>query len=96
MKKNFLESLHLTLLANLNLAIIIFLIQHVTLADDKGQKFQSHGFNWTNGTPTTVQGTFMFGDGGNAQLGKPHKLIYYGWVTMQHQVEFEFKDLPLP
>jgi hypothetical protein len=43
-----------------------------------------------------VQGTFNFGDGGNAQLGKPAKLTYYGWVTMQHQVEFEFKDLPLP
>jgi hypothetical protein len=70
--------------------------QRIELTDDKGQKFQSHGFNWINGTPTTVQGTFMFGDGGNAQLGKPHKLTYFGWVTMQHQVEFEFRDLPLP
>lgn len=70
--------------------------QRVELTDDKGQKFQSHGFNWNNGTPTTVQGTFMFGEGGNAALGKPHKLTYYGWVTMQHQIEFEFKDLPLP
>jgi hypothetical protein len=70
--------------------------QRIELTDDKGQKFQSHGFNWINGTPTTVQGTFIFGEGGNAQLGKPHKLTYYGWVTMQHQVEFEFKDLPLP
>jgi hypothetical protein len=70
--------------------------QRIELTDDKGQKFQSLGFNWMNGTPTTVQGTFNFGDGGNAQLGKPAKLTYYGWVTMQHQVEFEFKDLPLP
>lgn len=70
--------------------------QRVELTDDKGQKFQSHGFNWINGTPTTVNGTFMFGEGGNAALGKPHKLTYYAWVTMQHQVEFEFKDLPLP
>ena len=70
--------------------------QRIELTDEKGQKFQSQGFNWINGTPTTVQGTFMFGDGGNAQLGKPQKLTYYGWVTLQHQVEFEFKDLPLP
>jgi hypothetical protein len=70
--------------------------QRIELTDDKGQKFQSHGFNWINGTPTTVQGTFMFGEGGNAQLGKPQKLTYYGWVTMQHQVDFEFRDLPLP
>jgi hypothetical protein len=70
--------------------------QRIELTDAKGQKFQSHGFNWVNGTPTTVNGTFMFGEGGNAAMGKPHKLTYYGWVTMQHQVEFEFKDLPLP
>src|SRR5262245_2315104 len=70
--------------------------QRIELPDDKVQKFQSHDFNWINGTPTTVQGTFMFGDGGNAKLGKPHKLTYFGWVTMQHQVEFEFRDLPLP
>ena len=70
--------------------------QRVELTDAKGNKFLSHGFNWTNGTPTSVQGTFIFGDGGNAQIGKPHKLTYYGWVTTQHQIEFEFKDLPLP
>jgi hypothetical protein len=70
--------------------------QRVELTDDKGHKFQSHGFNWSNGTPTSVQGTFMFGDNSTGQLGKPAKLTYYGWVTLQHQVEFEFRDLPLP
>lgn len=70
--------------------------QRIEMVDDKGQKYQSHGFNWTNGTPTVVQGTFIFGDGGNAQLGKPQKLTYYDWVTMQHLIDFEFKDLPLP
>ena len=55
------------------------------------------GFNWTNGTPTTVQGTFMFGDPGTGvAVGEPATLTYYDWVTMQHQVEFEFRDLPLP
>lgn len=70
--------------------------QRIELTDEKGQKYQSHGFNWNNGTPTAVQGTFIFGDGGNAQLGKPQKLTYFGWVTMQHLIDFEFKDLPLP
>lgn len=70
--------------------------QRMELVDDQGRKFQSHGFNWTNSTPTVVQGTFVFSDGGNAQLGKPHKLTYFGWITMQHLVDFEFKDLPLP
>src|SRR5207244_2121693 len=67
------------------------------LTDEKGANFAAHGFNWTNGTPTSVQGTFMFGEpGGGVQVGKPAKLTYYGWVTLQHQVEFEFRDLPLP
>jgi len=72
------------------------LAQRVELFDDKGEKFQSQGFNWDNGTPTSVTGTFQFGDGGNAKLGKPAKLVYYNWITSQHQIEFEFKDLPLP
>ena len=33
---------------------------------------------------------------GNDKLGKPAKLVYYGWVTSQHQIEFQFADLPLP
>ena len=71
--------------------------QRVELTDEKGNKFASHGFNWGNQTPNSVQGTFMFGDPGNGvAIGKPAKLTYFGWVTMQHQVEFEFRDLPLP
>jgi hypothetical protein len=69
--------------------------QRVELTDEKGNKFQSNGFNWNNGTPTSVQGTFIFSDP-TGKLGKPAKLTYYGWVTVQHQVEFEFRDLPLP
>jgi len=70
--------------------------QRIELTDEKGQKFLSHGFNWNTGTPTSVTGTFLFGDGPNAAMGKPHKLTYYNWVTSQHPVEFEFKGLPLP
>src|SRR5262249_45444910 len=61
--------------------------QRVELADDKGNKFVSHGINWNNHTPTSVQGTFMFGDP-TGKAGKPFKLTYYDWVMMQHQVEF--------
>src|SRR5215470_11893947 len=48
MKKNFLESLHLTLLAGLVLAVIIFLIQHVTLVGDKA--FWAFIFRWIHVT----------------------------------------------
>ncbi|MFO0807975.1 MAG: HEAT repeat domain-containing protein [Gemmataceae bacterium] len=72
------------------------LYQRIEVTDEKGQKFQSHGFNWNTGTPSSVTGTYMFGDGGNAGMGKPFKLTYYGWITQQYPVEFEFKELPLP
>jgi len=70
--------------------------QRVELTDEKGNKFQSNGFNWNNGTPTSVQGTFIFSQPPGVKIGKPAKLTYFGWVTVQHQVDFEFRDLPLP
>lgn len=69
--------------------------QRVELFDEQGRKFHCEGFNWDSGNPTSVSGTFQFGDGG-AKLGKAAKLIYYDWITSQHQVDFEFRDLPLP
>jgi hypothetical protein len=72
------------------------LAQRIELVDDKGQKFTSEGFNWDSGSPTSVTGTFTFNDGGNAKLGKAAKLIYYNWIMAQHDIDFEFKDLPLP
>lgn len=44
MKKNFLESLHLTLLAGLGLAVIIFLIQHVSQVGQ--HEFWTFVFTW--------------------------------------------------
>ena len=29
-------------------------------------------------------------------MGVPTKLIFYAWTMIQYQVNFEFKDLPLP
>jgi hypothetical protein len=69
--------------------------QRVELTDAKGGKFMANGMNWNNNTPTSVQGTFIFTDP-TGKLGKPAKLTYFGWVTVQHQVDFEFHDLPLP
>lgn len=72
------------------------LAQRVELLDATGRRFQSDGFNWDSGNPNSVTGTFQFGDGGDAKLGPAAKLIYYNWITTQHQIEFEFRDLPLP
>jgi hypothetical protein len=72
------------------------LAQRIELLDDQGQKFVCEGFNWDSGNPTSVTGTFQFSDGGNKKLGRAKKLIYYNWIMGHHEVDFEFKDLPLP
>jgi hypothetical protein len=69
--------------------------QRIELLDAKGNKYQSFGYGGSF-NPSEVNGTFTFGQNGNAQLGPPVKLIYYDWITVQHHVAFEFKDLPLP
>ena len=46
--------------------------------------------------------TLMFGDQdrrGNktkAKLGPPVKLVVNEWLSITHEVTFEFKDIPLP
>jgi hypothetical protein len=72
------------------------LAQRVELFDAEGRKFHAEGFNWDSGNPNSVTGTFQFGDGGDAKIGKAAKFVYYNWITSQHQIEFEFRDLPLP
>ena len=49
-----------------------------------------------NGTPTVVQATFQFAPPPDGKIGKPAKLVYNQWVTLSHEVEFEFRDVPLP
>lgn len=70
--------------------------QRVELFDESGNKFRADGFNWDSGTPTAVTGTFQFSEQGNAKVGKAAKFVYYNWITSQTQLDFEFRDLPLP
>lgn len=70
--------------------------QRLELVDAKGNKYHSHGYNWENSSPANISATFMFGTNGNAALGPPARLVYNQWSMMQHQIEFEFRDLPLP
>jgi hypothetical protein len=70
--------------------------QRLELLDAKGNKYHSHGYNWENSSPTNVTATFMFGSNGVASIGPPSRLVFNMWSLMQHQIEFEFRDLPLP
>lgn len=70
--------------------------QRIEVLDAKGNKLYSQGYNWENNTPTSVTATFLYGTNNQPTLGPPVKLVFNHWVTMPHQLEFEFKDLPLP
>ncbi len=71
--------------------------QRLELQDAKGNKYAPQGYEWENGSSNPqVQAKFMFGNNGNATLGPPARLVYIQWGLMQHQIDVEFKDLPLP
>jgi hypothetical protein len=70
------------------------LYQRFELQDDKGNKYFNHGSGWSSSSPAAVQMTLNFGGLPNAQA--PGKLVFQSWTTIQHQINFEFKDLPLP
>jgi hypothetical protein len=69
--------------------------QRLELQDEKGNKYPSY-VNFTNWNPSSAQLTLMTQPAGIAKLGKPAKLVFYSWSLMEHEVTFEFKDLPLP
>jgi hypothetical protein len=71
------------------------LYQRIELQDDKGNKYSIVGNGWGNNSPGSVQMTTTYAPPGN-KAGPPTKLIYYRWNTVQHEIVFEFKDLPLP
>ncbi|HEV3084762.1 MAG TPA: HEAT repeat domain-containing protein [Gemmataceae bacterium] len=71
--------------------------QRLELQDDKGNKVPSYVniTNWGNG-PMSAQFQIMVQPNNNAKVGAPAKLVYSSWVLMEHELAFEFKDLPLP
>ena len=70
------------------------LYQRFELQDDKGNKYSNYGSGWSSSGPGAVQMTLNFGGLANAEA--PGKLIFQSWTTVQSQITFEFKDLPLP
>jgi hypothetical protein len=72
------------------------LYQRIELADEAGNKFQVYSSSWGNSGANNVQLTLTYGQVGAAKLGTPAKFVFQSWTTLQHQVPFEFKDLPLP
>jgi hypothetical protein len=72
------------------------LYQRIELFDEKNNKFQIHSTGWGNNGSGEVQLTLGFGAAGNVKTGPPAKFVFQQWTTLQYQVPFEFRDLPLP
>jgi len=70
--------------------------QRIELQDAKGNKWYSHGYNWESSNQSSVSATFTYGTNGDGNVGPAAKLVYQHWTMIQHQIEFEFKQLPLP
>ncbi len=66
------------------------------LRDEKGAKFNIVGSNMAINNNTSATVTYTFGRSGGGQGGGPTQLVYQDWTTLQHEVPFEFRDLPLP
>lgn len=69
------------------------LYHRLELQDDKGHKYVIYGSS-TSLNGNSAQVSFTYAPRGNA--GPPSQLVYHEWVTMQHEIAFTFKDLPLP
>lgn len=74
--------------------------QKLELVDAKGGRYRCYGPNNVNNNGLSVQLTLPFGPdnrrGETKKLGPPVKLIYNEWMSVTHEVTFEFKDIPLP
>jgi hypothetical protein len=73
------------------------LYQRIELLDAKGNKYQNWGSNWHGGGGNNVTLTMTYsGNFGGTKPGDPKRFVYQHWVTRQHDVHFELKDVPLP
>jgi hypothetical protein len=74
------------------------LYQRMELLDDKGNKYQNWGTHWGGNGNNHVNLTMTYGHFGpnGAKAANPGRFIYQLWSMRQHDIVFEFKDVPLP
>jgi hypothetical protein len=75
--------------------------ERIELIDAAGNRYQAYGPNNFNNNGASVQMTVLYGPddrrtGKTAKLGPPVKLVVNEWLSVTHEVTFEFKDIPLP
>jgi hypothetical protein len=73
------------------------LYNRLDLLDDKGTKYQNWGSSWHGGGNNSVGMTLTYnGTNGPVKAGEAKRFVYQHWVTRQHDVHFELRDVPLP
>ena len=76
--------------------------QKLELIDAQGQKYRTYGPNNINQNVNTVQMTVQYGPDNRGgpkpavKLGPVVKLVFNEWLSVTHEVTFEFKNVPLP
>jgi hypothetical protein len=75
--------------------------QRIEVTDAAGNAYRTYGPNNPNNNGNVVTMTVPFGSQGRggpspAKLGPPTKLVVNEWLSITHEVTFEFKDVPLP
>jgi hypothetical protein len=75
--------------------------QKIELLDAAGNVYRTYGPNNSNNNGNVVSMTIPYGNvdrrgTGTAKLGPPVKMVINEWLSVTHEVTFEFKDLPLP
>jgi hypothetical protein len=83
--------------------------QRLEVHDDRGNKlpWAFQPIQWQNNNSVQLQLTTgqqnqpgmpvnAANGNGHAKFGPPNHLVYYAWTLMEHEVEFEFHDVPLP
>ena len=77
--------------------------QRLELLDDNGNRYFSYGLQQSNHVPGGLQMVMQFGPEnrrtgmpGAVKFGPPARLVLNEWLTVTHEVTFEFKDIPLP
>lgn len=77
--------------------------QKIELTDASGNKYFSYGPQQHDNNGGTVKMVIQYGlnnrrtgQPGDVKLGPPTRLVVTEWLTANHEVKFEFKDIPLP
>ena len=73
-------------------------VQRIELYDDAGQKWVGNpAANPANISPGSAALALVFTPpAGNKRPGKPSRLQFVEWITHPREVEFVFKNIPLP